>query len=87
MIAGLLIRVIGLYRKFISPCLPRVCKYHPTCSAYAIEAIRVHGAALAIWRILRCNPFSYGGYDPVPPRIAKDKAGTVGPGSTRPFRR
>lgn len=47
-----------------------VCKYYPTCSSYAIEALEVHGAVkgslLAIWRILRCNPFSKGGYDPVP---------------------
>ncbi len=46
------------------------CPYYPTCSNYAIEAIQKHGAfigtALAIWRILRCNPFSHGGYDPVP---------------------
>lgn len=50
--------------------LPASCRYYPTCSSYAIEAIRIHGAlkgtALALWRILRCNPFSKGGVDPVP---------------------
>ena len=47
------------------------CKYYPSCSSYAIEALRTHGlvrgAWLATWRLLRCNPFSHGGYDPVPP--------------------
>ena len=50
--------------------LPPSCRFQPTCSQYAIEAIQKHGAlkggALAFWRILRCNPFSKGGYDPVP---------------------
>jgi putative membrane protein insertion efficiency factor len=58
-----------LYRHVISPGLPRRCKYEPTCSRYAIEAIRDYGALrgviLAAWRVLRCNPWSYGGYDPV----------------------
>jgi uncharacterized protein len=60
---------IRLYQRFISPLLPRRCKYEPTCSAYAVEAVRSFGAArgsvLAIWRLLRCNPFSDGGHDPV----------------------
>ena len=51
---------------------PRVCKYEPTCSHYAEEAVRTHGAVrglvMAGWRVLRCNPFSKGGYDPVSPR-------------------
>lgn len=67
-----LIWLISLYKKYISPLLPPACKYHPTCSVYAMEAIATHGAAkgllLAAWRICRCNPFSHGGYDPVPPR-------------------
>jgi hypothetical protein len=50
------------------------CRFYPTCSAYAIEALRVHGTArglaLATWRVLRCNPFSNGGIDDVPPRHA-----------------
>lgn len=60
---------IRLYRRVISPALPRRCKYEPTCSAYAAEALRTHGPlrgfVLASWRLLRCNPFSHGGYDPV----------------------
>lgn len=58
-----------LYSRVISPALPRRCKYEPPCSAYAIEAVRsfgaVRGFVLAAWRLLRCNPFSDGGYDPV----------------------
>jgi uncharacterized protein len=60
---------IRIYQRAISPALPRRCKYHPTCSAYAVQAIRsygiLRGSVLAAWRILRCNPFSHGGYDPV----------------------
>jgi putative membrane protein insertion efficiency factor len=60
---------IVLYRRAISPALPRRCKYEPTCSAYAGQAIReygiLRGLALAGWRLLRCNPFSHGGFDPV----------------------
>lgn len=62
--------LINIYKKFISPMLPRSCKFYPTCSSYAVEAVEKHGAVkgvfLAVWRILRCNPFSRGGYDPVP---------------------
>ena len=61
---------IRAYRRFVSPLLPRRCKYHPTCSAYAVQAISrfgiLRGSALAAWRLLRCNPWSHGGYDPVP---------------------
>ncbi|MBC3516595.1 membrane protein insertion efficiency factor YidD [Neobittarella massiliensis] len=67
----LLTALIRFYQKHISPATPPSCRFYPTCSAYAIEAISTHGALkgslLAIWRILRCNPFSKGGYDPVPP--------------------
>ncbi len=52
-----------------------MCRYYPTCSCYAIEAIETHGAVrgglLALWRVLRCNPMSAGGYDPVPPKKEK----------------
>ncbi|MCD9021368.1 membrane protein insertion efficiency factor YidD [Cohnella silvisoli] len=62
---------ILFYRKFISPLTPPSCRFLPTCSAYAVEAIEVHGAAkgsyLAFRRICRCHPFHRGGYDPVPP--------------------
>lgn len=60
---------VVLYSKVISPALPRRCRYEPTCSAYAVQAVRRYGVArgvvLAVWRLLRCNPFSDGGYDPV----------------------
>jgi uncharacterized protein len=60
---------IVVYQRVISPALPRRCKYEPTCSRYAVEAIRefgiLRGLVLAGWRLLRCNPWSYGGYDPV----------------------
>ena len=64
------------YKNYISPLKGRpTCKYYPTCSQYAIEAIRVHGVFkgfyLAFFRILRCNPFCKGGYDPVPPKKEK----------------
>ena len=60
---------ILLYQRVISPVLPRRCKYEPTCSRYAVQAIRrfgiLRGLVLAGWRLLRCNPFSHGGFDPV----------------------
>jgi putative membrane protein insertion efficiency factor len=59
---------ILVYQRLISPGLPRRCKYEPTCSAYAVEAVRefgiLRGLILAGWRLLRCNPWSHGGYDP-----------------------
>ena len=65
-----LIALIRLYQKYISPLKGTKCPYIPTCSQYGIEAIQKYGAIkgsfLAAWRILRCNPFSKGGYDPVP---------------------
>ncbi len=67
----IMIRMIRFYQKYLSPLKVRThCIYTPTCSQYAIEALEKYGAfkgsLLAIWRILRCNPFSKGGYDPVP---------------------
>ena len=60
---------IVAYQRVISPLLPRRCKYEPTCSAYAAQAISrfgiLRGLVLAGWRLLRCNPWSHGGYDPV----------------------
>jgi len=68
-VRAVLVAPIRVYQRFISPALPRRCKYHPTCSAYAVQAIRTHGVlrglVLAAWRLLRCNPWSHGGYDPV----------------------
>jgi putative membrane protein insertion efficiency factor len=70
MIKNLLIILIKFYKKFISPVLPRSCRFYPTCSTYAMEAIErfgpIDGGILAIKRILRCHPFNPGGYDPVP---------------------
>lgn len=60
---------IVVYQRVVSPLLPRRCKYEPTCSAYAVQALReygiLRGLVLGAWRVLRCNPFSHGGYDPV----------------------
>jgi putative membrane protein insertion efficiency factor len=60
---------IVAYQRVVSPALGRRCKYEPTCSAYAVRAIRefgiLRGLVLAAWRVLRCNPFSHGGFDPV----------------------
>ena len=67
-----LLAVIGFYSRAISPALPPRCRFHPTCSAYAAEAIERHGAARGSWlalrRILKCAPWHPGGLDPVPPR-------------------
>jgi len=66
---GLFILFVRGYQKFVSPFFPPSCRYTPTCSQYAVEAVCLHGflkgAALALWRLLRCHPFSRGGYDPV----------------------
>ncbi|MBQ3547502.1 MAG: membrane protein insertion efficiency factor YidD [Clostridia bacterium] len=68
----ILIFLVRFYQKNISPRKIACCRFTPTCSQYAIEAISTHGAvkgtALSLWRILRCNPFCKGGYDPVPPK-------------------
>ncbi len=66
-LAAPLLALIAVYRRLISPALPRRCRYEPTCSAYAEQAIRelgpLRGTILAVWRLLRCNPFSRGGID------------------------
>ena len=66
---GAVLLPIAFYRRVISPALPQRCKYEPSCSAYAGQAIReygiLRGLVLGGWRLLRCNPFSHGGYDPV----------------------
>lgn len=67
-----IILLIKTYRRFVSPLFSPSCRFYPTCSSYAMEAIETHGTAkglyLSIRRILRCNPFGKGGYDPVPPK-------------------
>ncbi len=69
-IAAGMIAFIRLYQRILSPVLGRHCRFHPSCSQYAIDAIRVHGpilgAGYAVWRILRCQPLCAGGNDPVP---------------------
>jgi uncharacterized protein len=64
---------LGQYKRWISPMLPPACRYVPSCSEYAAEAVArygvVRGGALAAWRLVRCNPFVKGGYDPVPQRV------------------
>jgi uncharacterized protein len=68
-VKAFVIEAIRAYQVFISPGLPGRCKYYPSCSQYGLEAVTeygvVRGLVLAAWRILRCNPLSYGGYDPV----------------------
>ncbi|MDR0622058.1 MAG: membrane protein insertion efficiency factor YidD [Deltaproteobacteria bacterium] len=74
---ALALGTIKFYQRFISPLLPSCCRYYPTCSTYSAESFARHGPFVGFWlsfkRILRCNPFFPGGYDPVPPR--KPKAG------------
>lgn len=73
--------LIRVYQRFISPLLGPKCRFHPTCSHYGYECLRLHGALkgsyLTARRILRCHPFHPGGYDPPPP-------GPLGPGASRP---
>ena len=72
-----LLALIRFYRSAISPHTAPRCKYYPTCSQYGLEAIERFGAAkgsaLTVWRILRCNPFSKGGFDPVPDKTSKKR--------------
>ena len=70
--ARVVVFLIGVYRRAISPAFPRRCRFEPTCSAYTVEAVRAYGAlrglGLGLWRIVRCHPFNPGGVDPVPRR-------------------
>jgi putative membrane protein insertion efficiency factor len=76
---------ILLYQRVISPAFPRRCRYEPTCSSYAVQALRqfgiLRGLALATWRVLRCNPFSHGGFDPVEAQRLFRRRGLTRPSS------
>jgi putative membrane protein insertion efficiency factor len=72
----LLVALLRAYQRWISPALPPTCRFYPTCSAYAVEALQVHGLLRGTWltvrRLLRCGPWHPGGIDPVPPGRALD---------------
>ncbi len=82
-----LIGFLRVYRLVISPLYGQVCRYHPSCSAYALEAVTVHGSVrgshLSLRRLLRCHPWAAGGYDPVPnsPHHRTDSTTTSSPGA------
>lgn len=77
MLKNLLLGLIGMYRYGISPMLGRNCRFHPTCSEYAMEAIKVHGSLRGSWlalkRVGKCHPFHPGGFDPVPEHLQNEK--------------
>jgi putative membrane protein insertion efficiency factor len=87
-----LLAPVMVYQRVISPALPRRCKYEPTCSRYAVQAVReygiLRGLVLALWRLLRCNPWSHGGYDPVEAQrllgVGSDRSGRGSRTSTAP---
>ncbi|MEX5720214.1 membrane protein insertion efficiency factor YidD [Geodermatophilus maliterrae] len=87
-VARVLLAAVGFYSRAISPALPPRCRFAPTCSAYAAEAVAVHGAGRGSWlalrRLLKCAPWHPGGFDPVPPRAGRHATGTGGAG--RPSR-
>lgn len=86
--ARLLLAVVAAYRRFLSPALGQRCRFHPSCSGYAAEALEVHGAArggwLAVRRLGRCHPFHRGGHDPVPPRAVRSASATMSAPSAVP---
>lgn len=86
-VARALLAAVGFYSRAISPALPPRCRFAPTCSAYAAEAVAVHGAARGSWlalrRLLKCAPWHPGGFDPVPaPRAGRAAPGTGGDAGT-----
>jgi putative membrane protein insertion efficiency factor len=81
-----LIGLLRVYRLAISPLYGQVCRYHPSCSAYALEAVTTHGSLRGSWltlrRLLRCHPWAAGGYDPVPPRFVSTESARSHAGSS-----
>lgn len=84
--AKVLLAPVRVYRRWVSPLLPPACRFYPSCSAYAVEALTEHGALRGSWlalrRLLRCGPWHPGGLDPVPPRHPENSTGT-GPADAR----
>jgi putative membrane protein insertion efficiency factor len=81
----LLLAPVHLYRRLISPALPQRCKYYPSCSTYAVQAVRelgvIRGTIVAAWRLARCNPWSHGGVDELADRrLFRDRVVTASPG-------
>jgi len=78
---------IDTYKRWISPLLPAACRFEPTCSVYAREAVEYHGVLrgirLTVWRLLRCQPFSRGGFDPVPTGHEESCRAAHNPGVTK----
>lgn len=85
--ARCLIALVELYRRVISPLKRPCCRFTPSCSRYALDALMrfgfIRGTILSVWRILRCNPFCRGGYDPVPDRFTFRRTDLPHPGSLR----
>jgi putative membrane protein insertion efficiency factor len=79
---SIVLGALNAYRRWISPLLPPACRFHPTCSVYARDAVALHGVwrggALALWRLMRCQPFGRGGFDPVPPARSRAAGRLVG---------
>lgn len=86
-VAAVLILLVRAYRRFLSPLLGQQCRFHPSCSAYGLEALQVHGAPRGTWliirRIARCQPFHPGGHDPVPPKKTPGKRAAASSNSGR----
>jgi len=80
-LAAPLLALLWVYQRVVSPALGPACRYYPSCSQYAVEAIRMHGPLvgpfLAISRLCRCHPWAAGGLDPVPPRSVHKRAGRI----------
>ncbi|GAA2443382.1 hypothetical protein GCM10010191_69840 [Actinomadura vinacea] len=87
-VARVLILFVRAYRRFLSPLLGQQCRFQPTCSAYGLEALQVHGALRGSWltvrRIARCQPFNRGGFDPVPPAKGAAPSSTFGRAESGP---